>query len=288
MRGDHYLPPQQFLLLQNHSTDKMGEYIPEEPDLGALKPSFTGSPEPETPGTNALIRTLSLIPHMEGGYFQQTDEDPTTIPSPYPSEALSAQTTALAGPPREGFDINTRRLSTTIFYLLTPRRPQGNFHRNRSRVIHTLHRGRGRYVLIHPGGRVEAFIVGHAVEQGERIQWVVEGNVWKASYLLPSKATAGETQHGEGLLISETVVPGFEYCDHEFLSKQAMKRLLPEDQARELDWLVRESDDKPQNSTDPELPVSSDEGTRIAESIPEIKSMAPDGHGVEPLSVGSA
>ncbi|RSL76359.1 hypothetical protein CEP51_010021 [Fusarium floridanum] len=266
----------------------MGEYISDEPDLGALKPSFTSSSESETPGTNALIRALSLIPHMEGGYFQQTDEDPTTIPSKYPSEALSAQTTALAGPPREGFDINTRRLSTTIFYLLTPCRPQGNFHRNRSRCIHTLHRGRGRYVLIHPDGRVETFIVGHAVEQGERIQWVVEGNVWKASYLLPSKATPGETQHGEGLLISETVVPGFEYCDHEFLSKQTFKNLLPEDQARELEWLVRESDDKPQDSTDTELPFDSAEGTRITEPITEIKSMVPDDHCAEPLSVGGA
>lgn len=266
----------------------MGEYIPEEPDLGAVKPSFTGSPEPETPGTNALIRTLSLMPHMEGGYFQQTDQDPATIPSQYPSEALSAQTTALAGPPREGFDVNTRRLSTTIFYLLTPCRPQGNFHRNRSRVIHSLHRGRGRYVLIHPDGRVETFIVGHAVEQGERIQWVVEGSVWKASYLLPSKAAAGEAQDGEGLLISETVVPGFEYCDHEFLSKQAMKKLLPEDQARELEWLVRESDDEPHSPTDPELSIDSPEEARITESLFEINKVALNEHRVEPLSVGSA
>ncbi|KAM0418850.1 hypothetical protein ACHAPT_012215 [Fusarium lateritium] len=266
----------------------MGEYIPHEPDLGALKPSFTSSPEPETPRTNTLIRALSLIPHMEGGYFQQTDEDPTTIPSTYPSEALSVQTTALAGPPREGFDINTRRLSTTIFYLLTPCRPQGNFHRNRSRVIHTLHRGRGRYVLIHPDGRVETFIVGHAVEKGERIQWIVEGNVWKASYLLPSKATAGETQHGEGLLISETVVPGFEYCDHEFLSRQAMKKLLPEYQARELEWLVRGSDDKTEDSSGPESPTDSAEGANRARSILGAENMVPYEHGVEPPSVGTA
>ncbi|KAF4982881.1 hypothetical protein FZEAL_1577 [Fusarium zealandicum] len=233
----------------------MGEYISNEPDLGPLKPSFTRSSEPEAPGVATLIQSLALIPHMEGGYFVQTDEDPTTIPSPYPPEALSDETTALAGPVRGGFDISTRRLSTTIFYLLTPRRPQGMFHRNRSRVVHTLHRGRGRYILIHPGGRVETFVVGHAVQRGERIQWVVEGHVWKASYLLPSKTDDGES---EGLLISETVVPGFEYCDHEFLTKQGLREQLPKHQSRELDWLVRESEESPEISTELRSAIKSD------------------------------
>ncbi|KAM5352414.1 hypothetical protein ACJ41O_005137 [Fusarium nematophilum] len=260
----------------------MGEYIRDEPDLGPLKPTFTCSSEPESPRTAALIRSLLLIPHMEGGYFMQTDEDPTTIPSTYPSEALSAETTALAGPVREGFDAGTRRLSTTIFYLLTPRRPQGMFHRNRSRVIHTLHRGRGRYVLIHPDSRVETFVVGHAVERGERIQWVVEGDVWKASYLLPSKDCTGQGQRGDepqGLLISETVVPGFKYCDHQFLSKQGLSELLPRHQARELDWLVREPQQKPKYASNFEPTTS----PVVVKSTLE-DDVTPDEHAIRPPS----
>ncbi|KAL4919743.1 hypothetical protein BDW62DRAFT_178367 [Aspergillus aurantiobrunneus] len=46
-----------------------------------------------------------------------------------------------------------RSASATIFYLLTPRSPVGVFHRNRSRTVHTLHRGRGRYVVIARGKR---------------------------------------------------------------------------------------------------------------------------------------
>ncbi|KAF5019150.1 hypothetical protein F66182_8855 [Fusarium sp. NRRL 66182] len=226
----------------------MGEYIDDEPDLGAIKPSFTSSSEPESLQSKSLINALSLEPHIEGGYFRQTDANPVTIPSAYSSEALSAKTLALSGPAREGYKADTRRLSTTIFYLLTPRNPQGNFHRNRSRVIHTLHRGRGRYVLIHPDGRIESFIVGNAVEKGERIQWIVEGDIWKASYLLPNSGDSQEPggPETEGLLISETVVPGFEYHDHEFLTTQGIRYLLKEDQARELGWLVR----KPEQELD--------------------------------------
>ncbi|KAH6968593.1 hypothetical protein HG530_013430 [Fusarium avenaceum] len=225
----------------------MGELIESEPDLAAIKPSFTSSSEPENPRSKSLIEALSLELHIEGGYFRQTDANPITIPSTYSEEALSDQTLALSGPTREGYRAETRRLSTTIFYLLTPRQPQGNFHRNRSRVIHALHRGRGRYVLIHPDGRVESFIVGNAVERGERIQWVVEGDIWKASYLLPNVSGSGQESDGgepEGLLISETVVPGFEYHDHAFLTQQGFRELLKEDQVRELEWLVRRSDQR--------------------------------------------
>ncbi|KAM0552160.1 hypothetical protein ACHAO7_004641 [Fusarium culmorum] len=183
----------------------MGDFIDSKLDLSTIKPSFSTSSEPESPRSKSLIEALSLELHIEGGYFRQTDADPTTIPSTYSSKPLSDQTLALTGGTREGYSTNTRRLSTTIFYLLTPRQSKGNFHRNRSRVIHTLHRGRGRYVLLHPDGRIESFVVGNAVER-------------------------------------ETVVPGFEYEDHAFLTHQGIKELLKEEQVRELEWLVRKSE----------------------------------------------
>lgn len=128
-------------------------------------------------------------------------------------------------------------------YLLTPYSPQGNFHRNRGRTIHTLHRGRGRYVLIHadePGCRVETFVVGQDVAAGEKLQWIVEGGKFKASFLLPDKDPKGnETTKSEGLLISETVVPGFEFYDHDFLIGDGLAKLIGEERAKELDWLVR-------------------------------------------------
>lgn len=201
-----------------------------------------GSPEPsEPPEVQATIQALLLTPHIEGGYFALTDSSPVLIPSPYPPTPLSEQTLALVGGPRPGFDPALRHLSSSIFYYLTPNRPVGAFHRNRSRISHAWHRGRGCYVLIHPDGRVESFVVGPDVGRGERLQWVVQGGVWKASYLLPPAATNGEALHrpSEELLISETVVPGFEYADHEFISHDRCSQILPDELAKELDWLLR-------------------------------------------------
>lgn len=213
----------------------MGEYTPDEPDLGVIKPYFTPNNGRESPRVQALIKAMSLEPHIEGGYFKQTDVSSTQFPSPYPLTPLSQETVTLMGGLRPDFAPLYRQMSTTIFYYITPNRPQGHFHRNRSRIIHSLHRGRGRYVLIHPNGHVETYIVGHRVEEGERLQWVVEGGVWKACFLLE-----GDEKENEGMLISETVVPGFEYADHEFLSKNRIKELVSPNAAKELEWLVRD------------------------------------------------
>ncbi|TVY48569.1 Uncharacterized protein LCER1_G008274, partial [Lachnellula cervina] len=172
-----------------------------------LTPSFTPSPAPEPPHLASLLSTLNLEPNIEGGYFSETDRAPDTVPTPFP--ASTSSTTDLA-PQRPGFNPALRNSSTTIYYLLTPTSPQGGFHRNRGRTVHTLHSGRGRYVLIHanePGTekRIETFVVGKDIEKGEKLQWIVEGGKFKASYLLPDED--GGVESKSGLLISETVVP---------------------------------------------------------------------------------
>ncbi|CAG9999612.1 unnamed protein product [Clonostachys byssicola] len=211
----------------------------DEATASLIQQSFKPSDNPETASIQAVVDKLGLSPHIEGGYYKVTDVSPSTIPSPYPPTPRSKETLALAGTSEAESDASVRLMSTTIFYYLTPNRPQGTFHANRSRIIHTLHHGRGRYVLIHPDGRLETFVVGPDIAAGERLSWVVEGGVWKASFLLPS-----EEAEEEGLLISETVVPGFDYLDHEFLTPEAFSDLLPEETASKLEWLVREQEEK--------------------------------------------
>jgi hypothetical protein len=46
---------------------------------------------------------------------------------------------------------------------------------------------------------------------------------FKASYMLPDEEGGNSSQ---GLLISETAVPGFEYCDHDFLSERCLGELV--------------------------------------------------------------
>ena len=176
--------------------------------------SLLSTPAPEPLAVSQIIRTLKLQSHIEGGHFAETD--------------------------RSKF-----QASTTIFYLLSPGSPVGHFHRNKGRTIHTLHRGRGRYVVTHadevdgqPEGRarVETFVVGQDVVEGEKLQWIVEGGKFKASFLLED---AGEAESRGGLLISETVVPGFEFADHDFMTEDAMKRLVGPKEFEDLAWLLR-------------------------------------------------
>jgi len=217
--------------------------------LKSIKPFFpspatTNASEnaSESPAVTSIIKSLNLIPHIEGGYFAETDRATDTVPSPFPLETHSTGTTELA-PQRPGFDPAVRNSSTSIHYYLTPSGPQGGFHRNKARTVHTLHKGRGKYVIIHADEpdmkdgkrRVEVFTVGHDVAAGEKLQWIVEGGKFKGTFLLPDREGGSES---EGLLISETVVPGFEYCDHDFLSRQHLVDLLGEEGEKELGWLL--------------------------------------------------
>ncbi|KAJ8096734.1 RmlC-like cupin domain-containing protein [Lipomyces tetrasporus] len=172
----------------------------------------------ESPAALSLISSLKLIPHIEGGYFVETDRSKDTIPNPFATESTEASD-------------STRTFSTLIYYLLTPHTPIGRFHRNKSRTIHLLHKGRATYVLIHPDGNVETFVVGQNVAAGENLQWIVEGGDYKASFVRP--------EDGE-CLISEVVIPGFEYTDHNFMaSREELVSLVGEETAKEWEWLLR-------------------------------------------------
>ncbi|KAL2840984.1 RmlC-like cupin domain-containing protein [Aspergillus pseudoustus] len=231
-----------------------------------IKPIFPPTPIPcpsnpstEPQSTQNLISTLNLSPHPEGGYFVETDRNPLRIANPYHSDCNNVDsinkhndntggtsTDVKNDHPENGDGENgdrTRAASSSIFYLITPRSPRGAFHRNRSRTVHTIHRGRGRYVIIRADraareGRkamIDSFVVGPRIDHGEQLQWIVDGGEYKASYLLPDDDDGGESS---GLLISETVVPGFEAADHDFLTLESMNELLTDEQTRELAWLL--------------------------------------------------
>jgi predicted cupin superfamily sugar epimerase len=181
-------------------------------------------PRPESPACLEVIRALGLHGHPEGGYFLETDRDAATIPNAFrPDSGLQ------------------RSLSSTIFYFLTPTAPVGAFHANRARTIHTLHKGRALYVIIrageHSGAKgeitVESFVAGHGLVHGERLQFVVEAGDWKACYLLEGS--------DEGMLMGETVVPGFDFQDHEFLTKEQLQSMASENVVEEFQHLLKQS-----------------------------------------------
>ncbi|KAB2572364.1 Uncharacterized protein DBV05_g9007 [Lasiodiplodia theobromae] len=233
-----------------------------------------GTPEPgavvpqEPAGSRAVIAALKMIKHPEGGYFVETDRDQRRVANPFHAsydsgmtavstkqcfaETTAEETDGKGGNEKLWTDL-TRSASTSIYYLLTQGRSFGRFHRNKGRTVHTLHKGRARYVIIHadevvngvrPAGqaRIETYVVGQDVAAGERLQWVVEGGKYKASFLLPDEDGAGAASASkDGCLISETVIPGFEFADHDFLKPERLVELVGEERAAELAWLLTKS-----------------------------------------------
>jgi len=78
---------------------------------------------------SALIETLKLQKHPEGGYFVETDRQPANVPSPFAGELVEiSQKPDL----KRGADNEPRSLATAIYYLLTHEYPDGVFHTNKS------------------------------------------------------------------------------------------------------------------------------------------------------------
>ncbi|CCD24636.1 Cff1p NDAI_0D03220 [Naumovozyma dairenensis CBS 421] len=192
--------------------------------------SFVQVPASEPPTKlKELIDTWGLIKHGEGGYFKETDRSPFVMDAPTKITKKGSweeeETTKLV--------LLKRNYSTLIYYLLTPDSPIGKMHKNRNRIIHILQRGKGQYVLIYPNGQVKSFRVGFDYANGEVSQWVVPGGVYKASFLVPNE------EFHNGLLISEVVVPGFDFEDHLFMSGyDEMVNLLGEEKAASLKFLL--------------------------------------------------
>ncbi|CAR26652.1 hypothetical protein ZYGR_0H04710 [Zygosaccharomyces rouxii] len=211
--------------------------IDEAPDAEIDPPSFVKFPASAPPTSlRNVIDELQLIEHGEGGFFKETDRSPFTMAVAESDDHVPMNSQAV-GPnisvTSEMGTVTRRHYSTLIYYLLTPSSPIGRMHKNKNRIIHILQKGKGQYVLIYPDGRVKSFKVGFNHSQGEVSHWVVPGGVYKASFVQPNE------EFSNGLLISEVVVPGFEYIDHNFMSGlEELQKLVGEDRAEQLKFLI--------------------------------------------------
>jgi predicted cupin superfamily sugar epimerase len=132
------------------------------------------------------IAQLGLEPHVEGGYFRRS--------------YASKQRGSLEGAAGD-------RLSLTcIYYLLSDESPLGYWHRNKSDIVHFFHQGAAlEYYLLGPDGVLSRQLLGADANAGQVLQLAVPGGTWKCTHL----------SSGEFGLISEAVVPGFDYADME-------------------------------------------------------------------------
>ena len=138
------------------------------------------------------VARLALAPHPEGGWFTRIHAD--------------ARVVETANGPRAAV--------TSIHYLLTLEQPLGRLHRNRSDILHFLQDGGPvEYTLLDETGLLRRVVLGHGAN--ESLFLPVRGGLWKASRLL------GDADHA---LVSEVVIPGFDFADHEFGSRKLLDR----------------------------------------------------------------
>ncbi len=144
------------------------------------------------------IDALSLVEHVEGGYFSET------------YRATDELTTA-----REGA---TRAVMTSIYYLLTDDRPIDHLHQNRSDIMHYFHAGSPvTYILVSPEGTLRKIKLGLDIAQGEVPQLLVPGGYWKAAVL----------ESGDYGLLGEAVAPGFDYRDMAIAKADPIRTQFP-------------------------------------------------------------
>jgi uncharacterized protein len=148
----------------------------------------------------AVVATLGLAPHPEGGFFRETFRAPLGVAAPQ----------------------GQRAASTAIYFLL----PAGTFsalHRVRSdEVWHHYDGDPIELYTLHENGRHEVVRLGHDLARGERPQAVVPAGVWQAALPVGSRFA----------LCGCTVAPGFDFADFEMPARAELIERFPE--VREL------------------------------------------------------
>ncbi|HEX4871082.1 MAG TPA: cupin domain-containing protein [Nevskiaceae bacterium] len=136
-------------------------------------------------GTGWIDR-LGLQAHPEGGWFRRLYTDPR--------------------------EAGGRPLASSIHYLLAGPQRLGRLHRNRSTILHFLQSGGPvEYLQIEPGQEPRRTRLAF----DGALFLSVPGGVWKGSRLLDG---------AEHALVSEVVIPGFDWQDHEYLDPTELAR----------------------------------------------------------------
>lgn len=100
------------------------------------------------------------------------------------------------------------------------------------KTVHVLHHGRALYTLIKPGNgpneppSVRKVMMGANAAAGEVRQLVVGGDEWKASEIPAEDLQSDRNEQDVSCLITEVVVPGFYWADHEYLTKEGLEKLF--------------------------------------------------------------
>ncbi len=154
-----------------------------------------------------IIERLGLTPHpKEGGFFRETYRSDESI-----SQCLSMR-----------YGAKARRLSTAIYYLLTPE-TFSRMHRLKSDEVFHFYLGDPVQMLwLFEDGHSQVVVLGNDISKGFDPQVVVPKGVWQGAFLMEGGAFA---------LLGTTVAPGFEYEDYEEGSRTELISRYPDEEA---------------------------------------------------------
>jgi len=141
-----------------------------------------------------VIRLLQLEPlEGEGGYFRRTFESPVKI--------------------------EHRFAGTAIYYLVTPDGFSALHRLPQYEIFHFYAGDAVEMINIGVDGKLDRFIIGSDLAQGQLPQRVVPGNTWQGTRLLDG---------GKWGLMGCSVVPGYEDEDNEIGSREKLVGTFPQ------------------------------------------------------------
>jgi predicted cupin superfamily sugar epimerase len=162
------------------------------------------------PDARALIDTLALSPHPEGGFYRETFRSPISL------RGLS------------WLDPGSVRSASTAIYFLLPAGVFSAFHRVMG--DEAWHHYDGDPVELHTLDASGHTVVrlGRDIAAGERPQHVVPGGSWQAALALGERYS----------LCGCTVAPGFDFADFTMPERRELVRAFP-DHAALIESLTR-------------------------------------------------
>jgi predicted cupin superfamily sugar epimerase len=143
-----------------------------------------------------IIDKLKLIPHPEGGYYNETYKSDHTILNEKKEK---------------------RHVCTAIYYLLEDE-GKSLFHRIRSDELWFFHLGQPLEIISIQNDHLNTILLGNDIEKGELPQARIPANTWFAANVKNGKGFA---------LVSCTVSPGFDFADFELAKRSDLVQQFP-------------------------------------------------------------
>lgn len=157
----------------------------------------------DDPEIRAIIETLGLHPHPEGGHYAEIWRADENIAA----ESL---------PARYG---GARSFGTAIYYLLGPSDISAMHRITSDEIFHFYLGDPVEQLHLYPDGSHKVVQIGPDLAADQRPQMIVERGVWQGARVRPG---------GRFALMGTTVAPGFDFADFEMIGETDLKAAWPD------------------------------------------------------------